>query len=99
MAAGILHDGSATVSSAGTPVPLSTTSVKCNWISIQPLAANTGAVYLGASTVTSTRGISLLVGDFGIAYPMLAFAGYDLSTIYIDGATNGNGVQFIYTVI
>ncbi len=99
MAVGVIHDGSKTVTTAGTPEALSATSVKCNWILMQPLAANTGATYVGASTVTATRGVRMLVGDSDVVWPMSSFACYDLNSIYIDGATSGNGVQFIYTVI
>lgn len=96
---GILHDGSKTVAAAGTPVQLSTTSTRVNWLLIQPLAANVGAVYLGGSTVTATRGFVFNVGDSAVAWPIMAGAEYNLNAIYIDAANNGDGVQFIYVVL
>lgn len=98
-AIGVIHDGSATVAAAGTANALSTTSVKCNWITFQPLIANTGAVYIGASTVTATRGLTMSVGDSAVTWDIMANACYDLSKIFIDGATNGNGVQFVYAAL
>ena len=99
MAVGVVHDGSKTVTTAGTPNPLATPKTMCNWILMQPLVANAGSVYVGASTVTATRGIIMASGDSVVVWPMVSFNCYDLNAIYIDAANSADGVQFIYTSI
>lgn len=96
--AGIVHGGNASVTTAGTSVPLSTTKVMANWILIQPKPANTGTIYLGGpGTVSSTVGVEMNVGDSDVAWPSATTNAYDLSTIWIDSSVNGEGVKFIYT--
>ncbi len=97
--AGILHAGNKDVTTAGTPVPLAATKTMCNWILMHPKTANTGHIYLGDSAVTATNGVIMDVGDSDVIWPMVAFAAYDLNLIYIDSSVNGEGIQFIYTVI
>ncbi len=97
MAQGVVHNGSKTVTTSGTPVPLSATKVMCNWILMHPLAANTGIIYIGGSTVTSTSGVAMGVGNSDVLWPSAGSNMYDLSTIYIDASVSGEGIQFIYT--
>lgn len=98
MALGVVKDGNKTVTSAGTRVPLSATSqTMANWLLIQPLAANTGSIYLGGVTVSATSGVVMQSGDSFVIWPSVGFNAYDLSKIYIDAANSSDGVQFMYT--
>jgi len=92
----MIYDGNKTVAASGTRERLSSVHKIAAWITFQPLAANTNAVYIGGSTVSATSGLSMLVGDSAVTWPVSDINGYDLYEIWIDGATNGNGVQFIY---
>ena len=100
MASGILKDGSATVAAHGTRVPLSATAkTMANWITFYAKAGNSGNIYIGGSTVSSTSGAIMGQGDAFVTWPMVAFNAYDLNQIYIDSDNDGEGVQFVYTSI
>lgn len=95
--ASVLHAGNRAVTTAGTAVQLSTTKILANWIYIQPKPANTDVVYIGDSTVSSTVGVEFAVGNSGVLWPVVGTNVYDLSTIWVDAAVNGEGVKFIFT--
>ena len=97
--ASIMKDGNASVTTAGTRVPLKSAKTMANWLLIQTKAANTGVIYLGGETVTATSGVILSSGDSDVVWPMMAFNCYDLNKIFVDAATSGDGVQYIYTSI
>lgn len=93
----MVYDGTASVTTAGTRVALSTTSQKAAWIIFKPKAANTNPVFIGGSTVSATSGYILTNGNNSVTFPPVAdLNGYDLSKIFIDATTNGEGVQFTY---
>lgn len=97
---GILYDGAKTVTTAGTRVPLAATRTLANWLLIQFNPSNSGStIYLGGPSVSSTSGVEVSAGDSDVIWPMVAFNTYDLNLIYIDAATSGDGVKFIYTRI
>ena len=89
-----------TVTSAGTAEAMAASRIMCTWCVIQPLAGNTGKVYIGDSTVSSSTGIwldaalgqSLTIPDVTAPLP------WDLSVIYVDAAVNGEGVNFFYGI-
>lgn len=85
--------GQATVTTAGTEVPLSATVVANCPVMIRALAANVGKVYVGndgAGAVSSSTGFELSPGD----HIVLAYVG-GLNTIMVDAATNGDKVCYI----
>lgn len=88
---GSVGDGSKTVTTAGTRVQLSSSSVSCRKVKIIGLSTNTGSIWVGGSTVASGRG-----------EPLLALQSTDwietnnLSNIYIDSTVNAEGVSYIY---
>ncbi len=96
-----------TVAAAGTPVPLSGTSILCNWLLIQALAGNAGKIYVGDSNVLNTG-----LGGITLEQPFLASnlpfqtmetssltALFDLNLIFIDADSSTDGVNIVYAQI
>ena len=90
------------VTTAGTRVPLSGTSLKVVSFVIQVKPANTGNIYFGASTVSSTVGLVLESASAGVTPPSISVESpnnydlVDLADFYLDAETNGEGVQLMY---
>ena len=87
-----LAGGTKDVTTAGTAVALVASSTPCKTVHIRAKSGNTGAVYIGGSTVDSTTGISLLAGDsveLDIA---------NLDAVYVDSAEDGEGVGYTFSV-
>lgn len=94
--------GSKTVTTSSTAVPLSTTEL---WVDILILQAkkvagdNTGNVFRGDSTLDQgvKEGIEMEPGDYWM-WPGSTVQGQsiDLATVYIDADTDGDGVVFEY---
>lgn len=82
-------NGKKTVTTAGTRVALAS-STTCKSVTIKSLSTNTGIIYVGDSTVTSTNGFQLYSGD------AVSFDISNLSTIYLDSSVNGEGVTYLY---
>ena len=87
--AGFVGDGSKDVASAGTAEALSS-SQKCNWVAVSAKSTNTGNIYVGGSTIDSTRGIPLAVSE------SISIPASNIASVYIDADTNGEGVTFMY---
>lgn len=89
--------GAKAVTAAGTGEKLVATSTLAAWVCIQAKEANTTAVFVGDSSVdkTSSPQITLDAGESLIIAPTEGFD-LDLSTIYVDATTNGEGVDFLY---
>ena len=87
-------DGVKSVTTAGTAVQLSATSVACRMVEIQARVANTGNIAVGSSTVVaaagSERGIVLVPGA------SVSLRVTDLNKLYLDAAVSGEGVSYIY---
>lgn len=90
-----------TVTAAGTAEALSAAPLQVRSFMIKALGANTGLIYAGDSTVSSSDGYELTSGD-SIGSEGPPFAGgtkdYDLNDIYIDSAVNGEGVCVVYQI-
>jgi hypothetical protein len=91
--------GSKVPASIATPEALSAVPLVCSSVVItagRGRAVNTGAVYLGSSDANDTQFFPLAVGA-----TITLFAGadenLDLSTIFVDAVSSGDGVQFIAT--
>ena len=88
-----IGDGSAAVTTAGTRVQLTTTSTPCRLVNIFAEASNTGNIFVGGSTVSSTSGMVLEQARSTDWFPI-----DDLSKIYIDSEQDTDGVQYSYVV-
>ena len=101
MAAPTLTDGIKVVAAAATPEALSATSQAAHWLLIAAHEDNTGACWVGASTVVGAadgtqRGFLVpeVVGD--TREPLLLQGPLDLADVYVDVATNGDSAYFAY---
>ncbi len=88
-------DGVQTVTAAGTAEALASARTMAFTVTAQAIETNTDAVFVGASTVDSTRGAYLLAGD-SYTFPEHPNNVYDLREIFVDAAVNGEGVRFTY---
>lgn len=90
-----------TVTTAGTRVALVASATKTGSVLIMAECDNTGYIYLGDVTVSSTNGIRLSACEkVGVTYDYVAPPGYsneiNLNTFYIDSSVNGDGVNIFY---
>lgn len=90
-----IGDGRAVVASSGTAVALSTTPNVVTAVQITALPTNSNKVWVGGPTVKAAvgqeRGMPLDASDS--FYMEVA----DLSRVYVDAITNGEGVTYVYT--
>ena len=94
ISAPLIDDGRKVIATAGTPEKLLPSSTLCNWVIIVALEGNTGTVVLGGASViadaATRRGIPLNASDSVLLSIM------DLSTLYLDVTSDGDGVSFLY---
>jgi len=87
-------DGRKFVTTAGTAVALSSTSIHVDWVIVTAETNNTGVMAVGASTVvaslTTRRGTPLLAGE------SVVLTAVDLADVYIDATVSTDGVTFTY---
>ncbi len=83
-------NGSKNVTTAGTRVQLSVTSVPIKKVTIRAKADNTGFIYVGGSTVSSSSNIYLQPMD---SIPLDVA---NLNAVWLDSSANGDGVFFTY---
>jgi len=92
-----LLDGSKAVTTAGTRVQLSSTQILVVSLSIQASSSNTGVIYVGGPTISSTRGVALSAGDTLALLPMARQNEYyDLRSIWLDASVSAEGVTYAY---
>ena len=84
-----IRNGKKTVTTAGTRVALVGSSTSCAAVIIRALSANTGTIYVGDSSVSSSNGHTLSAGE------SVGLAINDLASVYIDSSVNGEGVTFL----
>lgn len=84
----IVH-GVKTVTTAGTAEALGVSTTLYSDLRIRALTTNTGNAYVGGSTVTAATGFPLGSGE------EVTVRISDLSSIYIDVDTDGEGVAYI----
>ena len=105
----MLYSGRVQVTSAGTKVPLSATSVMASWITVVGDLSNTGTVYVGDSTVkNASSGAKTYIGhplvkpaagaqpNFINVREIGGPAIYDLSLIFVDADTSNDAITFNY---
>lgn len=89
--------GAETVDASGTAQPLVGASTIAQMIEIKAMIGNTGAVYVGDSSVdkTTSQQITLLQDQ---SFEIGAGAGFnlDINEIYIDADNTNDGVNFLY---
>jgi len=88
-----IGDGSKDVATAGSAVQLTATATPCKLINIFAKAGNTGNIFVGSSTVSSSRGMVLEQARSTDWFPI-----DDVSKVYIDAANNNDGVQYAFVV-
>lgn len=94
------YNGGKTVAAAGTAERLLTECNPCFTLTVQAVQpdgdANSDEIYIGGSTVSSTSGLKLQPGDV-YTFPPQETNSYNVEDIWIDAATSGDGVVFIYS--
>lgn len=84
------YGGRTTVTTAGIRVALASSQALVEGVMVRALDANTGLVYIGTSSVSSTAaGTRLAAGE------SLFVRINNLASVYIDTAVNGEGVTFL----
>lgn len=88
-----IGDGRKTVAASATAEKLAS-ATKCTSVTITALAANTGLIVVGSSTVVAAaatrRGIPLAAGET-VSIPTV-----DLDQIWLDTTVNGDGVSYAW---
>lgn len=88
-----LAGGNKDVTTAGTRVQLSTTSVPCIDLIIQAKRGNTGRIYVGGAAVANTDTNGIYIG----AGMSMSLSVSNLNQVYLDSSVNAEGVTFLYT--
>lgn len=83
--------GQKNVTTAGTAVQITTTNTGIHTVVVRAKIANTGKIYVGASTVSSTTGLELGPGD------AITVTTGNLANIYLDCSVSGEGVTYLAT--
>ena len=93
-----IRSGRTTVATAGTAVALSAVSRRVGRIRIEALLGDAGVCYVGndgASDVSSATGFVLYPATASRSGNYVEFECIDMADIYVDAATNGDGVCWI----
>ncbi len=94
--------GYVTVTTAGTPVQISSTEIRAAGCLIQAASTNTGTIYVGGDNLDAThRGCEIAPGDaISIEGPMIGGIEeeFDLSEIKIDSVSSGDKVLVSYFI-
>jgi hypothetical protein len=100
MASVLKHLDQLNLASAGTRVRFTSTSTLAQTVIVTALPANTGAIYIGDSTVSSTKAACVLAPGNSQIIPAVDVGGglsdFDLSAWYFDGLTTGNKLHVGY---
>lgn len=92
-----LKYGSLSITTAGTPQPLMSSSTPCVEVLIQVFRANTGGVYIGGLGMASQTGIYLSPPPSSSAQPVdITLSAQNLNQIWVDSDVSGEGVKFLY---
>jgi len=84
--------GNKDVTASGTAESLVSVSTPCQAVDVSAKRTNTGIIYVGGSDVSSSNGRWLYPGD-SISLDVM-----DVNAVYLDAATTGEGVTYLYTV-
>lgn len=95
----LVKTGQKTVATAGTQLALVAAKTLVENLLITAPAANAGVVYIGDADVSSTTGLVIAAGATVNLADLVKAEGkvfFDLNKIYVDAATNGDKVTFLY---
>jgi hypothetical protein len=106
----ILSLGKITVTTAGTPVQATSTSIMAHEVIIEPLAGNSGKSYVGNSTINVSSGAGVsktflppAASGGNDSYRLNARSGdgntIDVSQFWVDVQTSGQGVTVSYAIV
>jgi hypothetical protein len=87
------------VPTAGTRVALSAVDLYSSHVLIKARSTNAGLVYVGGSDVAAANGLHLAANaelDLGALLRKDANEALNLKHVFIDSATNGDGVRVLY---
>lgn len=85
--------GKVAVAAAGTPVPLSSSSMRSSFISITPNPTNTGNLYLGTAGMVKGTGVNVIAVIPKTANPFQIFVngvGISPEELFLDADNNGD---------
>ncbi len=85
---GSILNGVTNVTTAGTRVVLAS-STTCRSVTVRAKHTNTGVIYVGNSSVSSSNGYTLLPGE------SISLDITNLNTVNLDAATSGEGVTYL----
>lgn len=88
--------GQKAVTTAGTRVQVDTTSRPISALMLIAYSTNTGRIFYGGSDVASSTQKGLEPGE-SIVIQSIEEEPFDIAGIYLDSATNGDGVDFVAT--
>jgi hypothetical protein len=95
LSGGQLIPGANTCPTSGAKAVSATSARSVTWTVQAPLA-NTGKIYIGGPTVTTSTGIALNPGD-GYTNPSQGnAASYDLSQVYFACTVSGDSITYVY---
>ena len=86
-----IYNGVKNVTTAGTRVTLASSQAILSGVTIKAKAANTGVIYVGDGSVSSSTGFALAASET----VFLEVA--NLATVNLDSSVNGEGVTYIAT--
>jgi hypothetical protein len=84
-----IYNGQETVDAAGTAQAIVTTQAILSGVTVKALAGNAGLVYVGNASVAAANGFELAAGE------QVFVEAADVASVYIDAATNDDGVSWI----
>jgi hypothetical protein len=93
--AGQIFSGSVSCPTSGNKV-VSSTTIKAVTYTLQAPTANTGSVYIGGSTVSTSQGFFLKSGDSYTSPPQSNTAAYNLGTTYFACSASGDSLTYSY---
>ena len=88
--------GTKSVTTAGTRVQLDATERPVSAVMIIAKSSNVGRIFYGGSDVASTTQTGLEPGE-SVVFGSIEEEPFMLTSIYIDSATNSDGVDFVAT--
>jgi hypothetical protein len=84
-----IYNGQKYVTTAGTQVALASSQAITHSVTIMAQSGNSGWIYIGSSSVSSSNGYILDAGD------TVELKIANLATVYVDSSVNGEGVSYI----
>ena len=88
-----------TVTTAGTRVQLTSSSILTPTFCVQAKSTNSGLIYVSGITVSATNGIGLSAGQFACYSGETQVYGFDviqLNKVYLDASANGQVAKVTY---